>query len=160
MANSLSTETELPELKVKPLLKSAVQMTEYRNNNFTAVIERGTTKEMVTLSSLWSIVSDQFHSYDRVCAIWSDRSAYAELLVIDSGRGYCSMILLSYHPLPALLVSEAGLPPGFDIYFAGPVDSDNGGYCVKRLVDGVIMVKGKHNRADALAELLESATLR
>lgn len=160
MANTPSTETELPELKIKPLVRSAMQMTEYRNNNFTAVIERGTTKEMVTLSSLWSVVSDQFHAYDKVYAIWADRSAYAELLVLDAGRGYCNMLLLSFHPLPALLVSEQGLPPGFDIYFAGPVDNDNGGYCVKRLVDGVVMVKGKHNRADALAELLDSATLR
>ncbi|MNJ65328.1 hypothetical protein D3C77_613370 [compost metagenome] len=128
--------------------------------DWSAVIPRGITKEMVVLSTLWSVVSDQFHSYDRINAIWSDRSAYAELLVLDAGRGYCNLILLSYHPLPALLVSEAGLPPGFDCFYAGPLENDNGGYCVRRITDGVMMVKGKSSKDAALAELLESATLR
>lgn len=164
MRDTPSTETaptpELPAIKIKPLIRSAVGFHESKNNNWSAVIPRGTTREMVVLSGLWSVVSDRFHAYDRVIAIWEDRSAYAELLVLDAGRGYCNMILLAYHPLPALLVSEAGLPPGFDIFYAGPVENDTGGYCVKRLTDGVLMVKGKPSRDAALAELLDSATLR
>ncbi|OHC26294.1 MAG: hypothetical protein A2Y50_07265 [Pseudomonadales bacterium RIFCSPLOWO2_12_59_9] len=162
MSKDLSdqVDNELPALKIKPLVRSAVQFHESRNNNWSAVVERGTTKEMVVLSSLWSVASDQFHAFDRINVIWADRSAYAELLVLDAGRGYCNLILLSYHPLPALLVSEAGLPPGFDIFYAGPIDNDTGGYCVKRLADGILMVKGKSSRDEALAELLDSATLR
>ena len=151
---------ELPPFKIKPLVRSAVAFHESKNNTWSAVVDRGTTKEMVVLSAIWSVVSDQFHAYDRINAIWADRSAYAELLVLDCGRGYCNLILLNYHPLPALLVSEAGLPPGFDIFYAGPIDNDNGGYCVKRLTDGVLMVKGKPSRDAAIAELLDSATLR
>lgn len=153
-------DNEPPFPKIKPLVRSAVAFHESRNMDWSAVVERGTTKEVVVLSSLWSVVSDQFHSFDRVNVIWADRSAYAELLVLDAGRGYCNMILLAYHPLPALLVSEAGLPPGFDIFYAGPIENDTGGYCVKRLCDGVLMVKGQSSREAALAELLGSATLR
>lgn len=162
MSKDLSDQVgnELSALKIKPLVRSAVQFHESRNNNWSAVVECGTTKEIVVLSSLWSVVSDQFHAFDRINVIWADRSAYAELLVLDAGRGYCNMILLNYHPLPALLVSEAGLPPGFDIFYAGPIDNDTGGYCVKRLADGILMVKGKSSRDEALAELLDSATLR
>ena len=164
MRDTPSTETaatpDLPPLKIKPLTRSAVAFFDSRHNNWSAIVPRGTTKEMVTLSALWSVVSDQFHSYDRVFALWEDRSACAELLVLDAGRGHANMVLLSYHPLPALLVSEAGLPPGFDIYYAGIIENDSGGYCVKRICDGVLMVKGKSNREEALAELLGSATLR
>ncbi|WP_141232996.1 hypothetical protein [Pseudomonas sp. Irchel 3A7] len=164
MRDTPSTETaptpELPPFKIKPLMRSAVAFHESRNMDWSAVIERGITKEMVVLSGLWSVVSDQFHAFDRINCIWADRSAYAELLVLDAGRGYANVILLSFHPLPALLVSEAGLPPGFDIFYAGPVENGAGGYCIKRLCDGVLMSKGHHNRNDALSALLESATLR
>lgn len=162
MRDTPSTETaapDLPPIKIKPLVKSSVTFNESRNNVWSAILPRGTTKEMLVLSGLWSVVSDMFHAFDRINCIGEDRSFYAELLVLDAGRGYASVQLLNYYPLPALLVSEAGLPPGFDIFFAGPVENDAGGYCVKRICDGVLLVKGKHNRADALADLLGHATL-
>lgn len=158
MANAPSTEQ--PAEKITPLTRSAVSFHESRNNTWSAVVPAGTTKERLLQSGLWSVVSDNFHAYDRVNVIWADRSGYADLLVIDAGRGFCSVILLSYHQLPALLVSEQGLPPGFDIYFDGPITNDEGGYCVKRLSDNVLLVKGKSSRELALAELLDSATLR
>lgn len=160
MANSPSTEHEAPAEKITPLTRSAVSLHESRNNTWSAVVPAGTTKERLLQSGLWSVVSDTFHAYDRINVIWADRSGYADLLVIDSGRGFCHVLLLSYHQLPALLVSEQGLPPGFDIYFDGPITDGEGGYCVKRLSDNVLLVKGKSSRELALAELLDSATLR
>lgn len=157
MSNSPSTETAE---KITPLLRSAVAFHESRNNTWSAVVPAGTTKERLLQSGLWSVVSDTFHAFDRINVIWADRSGYAELLVVDAGRGFCNVILLNYHQLPALLVSEQGLPPGFDIFFDGPINNDEGGYCVKRLSDGVLLVRGKPNRDAALAELLDSATLR
>ncbi|MFG0527359.1 hypothetical protein [Pseudomonas sp. yb_5] len=163
MANAPSTDkvdTAEAPIKIKPLVRSAMTFHETRNMDWSVVIPRGVTKETVVLSALWSVCSDQWHSFDRVNCIWEDRSAYAELLVLDAGRGYANVILLSYHPLPALLVSEAGLPPGFEIFYSGPVENASRGYCVKRLCDGVLMVQGKTSREAALAELLDSATLR
>ncbi|MCX2816002.1 MULTISPECIES: hypothetical protein [unclassified Pseudomonas] len=163
MANAPSTdkaETTDAPLKVKALPRSAITFNETRNNTWSAVIPRGTTKEMLVLSALWSVVCDQWHAFDRVNCILEDRSAYAELLVLDAGRGYANVILLSYHPLPALLVSEAGLPPGFEIFYAGPIENASRGYSVKRLCDGVIMTQGHSSRELALAALLDSATLR
>lgn len=159
MARTLSTETaEAPAEKIKPLVRSAVTFQESRNNSFSAVVPRSTTKERLVQSGLWSVVADQFRAYDRINVIEESRAFYAELLVIDAGRGYCNLQLLNFWPLPALLVSTEGLPPGFDIFYAGP-DSD-AQYCVKRVADGVLMVKGKPSRDAALAELLDSATLR
>lgn len=146
--------------ELKPLFRSAVTFAEARNNSWSAVVPRGTTKEQLTQSGLWSVVSDQFRAFDRVTAIYEDRSAIADLLVVDCGRGFCSMQLLHFYPLPALLVSTEGLPPGFDIFYAGPINNAEGGYCVKRLSDNVLLVKGKTSRDAALAELLDSATLR
>lgn len=154
-----STEHEAA-VKIVPLTRSAIAFHESRNNTWSAVVPAGTTKERLLQSGLWSVVSDQFHGFDRINCIWADRSGYAELLVVDAGRGFCNVILLNYHALPALLVSEQGLPPGFDIFFDGPINNDEGGYCVKRIADGVLMVKGKSSRDLALAELLDSATLR
>lgn len=163
MANNPSTEkvdiADAP-IKIKALPRSAMTFHETRNMDWSVIIPRGVTKEMLVLSALWSVVSDQFHAFDRINCIWEDRSSYAELLVLDAGRGYANVVLLSYHPLPALLVSEAGLPPGFEIFYSGPVENAAGGYCVKRLCDGVLMVQGKTSRDAALADLLDSATLR
>ncbi|MEE1917253.1 hypothetical protein V0R52_12685 [Pseudomonas asiatica] len=163
MANAPSTDKVDPidvPIKVKALPRSAMQFHETRNMDWSVVIPRGTTKEMLTLSALWSVVSDQWHAFDRIYCIGEARDYYAELLVLDAGRGYANVVLLSYHPLPALLVSEAGLPPGFECFFAGPLVNDSGGYCVKRLCDGVLMVKGKTSKEAALAELLDHASLR
>ncbi|VVQ05118.1 hypothetical protein [Pseudomonas fluorescens] len=160
MSNAPSTEHEAPVDKITPLNRSAVAFHESRNNTWSAVVPAGTTKERLLQSGLWSVVSDTFHSFDRINVIWADRSGYADLLVVDAGRGFCNVILLNYHQLPALLVSEAGLPPGFECYFDGPINNGDGGYCVKRIADGVLLVRGKPNRDAALAELLDSATLR
>lgn len=157
MSNAPSTETAE---RIVPLTRSAVAFHESRNNTWSAVVPAGTTKERLLQSGLWSVVSDTFHAFDRINCIYADRSGYAELLVVDCGRGFCNVILLNYHSLPALLVSEQGLPPGFDIYYDGPITNGEGGYTAKRISDGVILVKGKPNRDEALKELLDSATLR
>lgn len=164
MPSAPSTEkveqTELPPIKIKPLARSAMLFHETRNMDWSLVMPRGTTKDMLTLSALYSVVSDQWHAFDRVYCIGEARDFYAELLVLDAGRGYANVILLSYHQLPALLVSEAGLPPGFECFYAGPVENATGGYSVRRLCDGVLMVQGKPNKEAAIAELLDHASLR
>ncbi|MNE07663.1 hypothetical protein D3C80_1002900 [compost metagenome] len=164
MPSAPSTEkvdaTELPPIKIKPLARSAMLFHETRNMDWSVVIPRGTTREMLTLSALWSVVSDQWHAFDRVYCIGEARDFYAELLVLDAGRGYANVILLSYHALPALLVSEAGLPPGFECFYAGPIVNDEGGYQVKRLCDGCLIVRGKPNKEAAIAALLDHASLR
>jgi len=151
-------DMEVPAAKIVPLVRSAINFQEARNNSWSAVVPRHTSKERLLQSGLWSVVSDQFRAFDRVYVIWEDRSAYAELLVIDAGRGFCSMLLLNHWSLPALLVSTEGLPPGFEISYKGP-DQD-AQWCVVRIADGVMMVKGQPSRDAALALLLDSATLR
>ena len=164
MAASPSTErepAEAPATKLVALTRSAVNFHESRNTQWSAVVPRGTTAEQLQQSGLWSVVCDRFKSFDLIHIIEESRAYYAQALVVEAGRGYCSLILLNLWPLPALLVSNEGLPPGFDCFFAGPLDTNGGGgYCVKRLADGVLLVKGKPNRDAALAELLDHATLK
>lgn len=158
MSKSLSDQVEAPAERIVPLNRGAVQFAESRNNRWSAVIPREVDKTRLLQSGLWSVVSDQFRSMDRIECLWADRSAYAELLVIDAGRGFCHVLLLNFWSLPALLVSTEGLPPGFDIRYEGP-DAE-AMWCCYRLADNVLMVKGKPSRDAALAELLDSATLR
>ena len=164
MATTVSDKVEpaeAPAEKLVPLTRSAINFHEARNTQWSAVVKRGTTAEQLTQSGLWSVVCDRFKSFDLIHVIEESRAYYAQMLVVDAGRGFCSLILLGMWPLPALLVSNEGLPPGFDIFYAGPLDTEGGGgYCCKRLADGVLMVKGKPNRDAALAELLDSATLK
>ena len=161
-APSTSTEpAEAPAETLKPLTRSAVTFSEAKNNQWTATVPRNTTAEQLCQSGLWSVVSDQFRPYDRVQVVEASRAYFAELLVIDCGRGYCSMLLLNLWPLPALLVSNEGLPPGFDVFYSGPINTDgSGGYNVKRLADGVLIIRGKTSRDAALAALLDHATLK
>ncbi|MFW0758931.1 hypothetical protein ACN1C3_30175 [Pseudomonas sp. H11T01] len=159
MSQELAEELEVPA-DVQPIMRSAFTFAESRNNVFSAVVPRGTTQQRLVQSGLWSVVADQLRSFDRILCIAEDRSYYAELLILDAGKGHCSVQLLSYHTLPVLLVSEAGLPPGFSIDYSGPVHNGSGGYQVLRHADGVIMSTGHSNREEALAALLDSATLK
>lgn len=143
-------------MTVKALSRTSTKLAESVNNRWRTVAPRGTTREDLIQSDLWSVVSADFLPYDHVTVVAEDRSFLAEMLCLEAGRGYASMVELSFVPLPTLLVSNEGLPPGFDIFHAGPEKL----YCVKRLNDNVIMGEGFPNKQAALEFLTDHATLR
>lgn len=158
---SKTAELETPETAapVIPLKPGAVTFLEARNNAWSAVVPRGTTKERLLQSGFWSVAGDRFRAYDIIHVIDEGRAYFAQLLVVASGRGYVHLEVLNWLPLEAHLTLEAGsLPPGFEIEWRGP-DLD-ARYCALRVADSVTIVKGKATREECLAALLEHGSLQ
>lgn len=159
MTATPAVEVEEKVLPLIPLKPQAVNFLESRNNSWSAVVPRGTTRERLLQSALWSIAGERFRAYDKIDVIDEGRSYFAQLLVVASGRGYVHLEVLNWLPLEANLTLEAGsLPPGMAIEWRGP---DHGAqYCALRLADSVTIVAGKATREECLAELLNHASLR
>lgn len=149
-------ESVKPRKLTVALPASALKLRESTNNTWRAVAPRGTSRERLLDSDFWSTVADKFLPYDTIAVVAEDRSYYCELLVLESGRGYAALIELNYHVLPALLVSNAGLPPNHEIIHLGPDEL----YAVRRCSDGVLLGKGFSSREEAVSFLLDHATLR
>ncbi len=143
---------------IKPLVRKDVVFEDSRIMHWVAMVPGHTTREQLVQSALWSVVSHEFHSFDRITAIALDRSFLCELVVLDAGRGYASVQLLHYHQLPALLTTTAGLPPGFEVRWLG--EETDQMYGAVRTCDGVIIVRGQTSRELCIAELLRHASLR
>jgi len=155
MANSPSTDTATKQ-PTAALSRSNFRLRESANNCFRAIAARGVTRERLLDSDYWATVAEMLVPYDKLYVVAEDRSYFAELLVLEAGRGYASVVELAYHPLPALLVTGDGLPPNHRIEHQGP-DSL---YAVIRTSDGVVLGKGFPSKQDALAFLLDHATLK
>lgn len=159
MVTATAVETDIKEQPLIPLKPQAVTFLEARQNTWSAVVPRGTTKERLLQSGFWSVAGDRFRAYDIVHVIDEGRAYFAQLLVVASGRGYCHLEVLNWLPLEAHLTLEAGsLPPGFEIEWRGP-DLD-ARYCAIRVADSVTIVKGKATREECLAALLEHGSLQ
>lgn len=152
----LNTEPAAPKKKFSPLKPSEVKLRESTNNDWRAIVPRGTARDDLLVSDLWSIVSANFLPLDLIRVVAEDRSYYAELLVIEAGRGYANIIELSFTNLPAIILSKDGIPPNHEIKHLGPDRL----YVVQRLADGVILGEGFSSREAALAHLLSHASLR
>jgi hypothetical protein len=159
MSKNISPDTapaEAPKKKFSPLKPSDVKLAESTNNTWRAVVPRGTTREDLLVSDLWSVMAHNFLSYDRINIVSETREFFAELLVIDAGRGYCSLVELSFTPLPAIIVANNDVPSNHSIEHCGPEKL----YIVRRLSDGVILGEGFPSRDAALAHLISHASLR
>ncbi|WP_024301974.1 hypothetical protein [Pseudogulbenkiania sp. MAI-1] len=145
------TELETPRRpRLAALTRDRCKLNESVNNCWRAVVPNNITREQLILSDLWSVVSQFFNAYDTIRVVDEGRRFYAELLVLNCGRGYAEIIELSFHELPAMLTSQEGLPPNFSIDYMGPEKQ----YQIKRLSDGVIFRDGFASKADAVAYLL------
>lgn len=158
MAKEINTEpaAEAPKRKLIAVKPSECKLNESANNTWRAIAARGVTREELRVSDYWSIVSANFLPFDLIRVVAEDRSYYAELLVIEAGRGYANVVELSYHDLPAIILSREGIPPNHEIEHLGPERL----YVVKRIADGVILGEGFSSREAALQHLLSHASLR
>lgn len=160
-----TTATKKPEaqsltpakpVKLRALSRVEVKLRESVNNTWRAVIPRGTPQERLLDSDFWVVVAGDFMPWDRIHCVAEDRTFYAELLVVDAGRGYARLEPLGIHTLPPIVTSQEGLPPGHEIVHAGPDKM----YCVRRVADGVLLGEGFSSKDDALRYLLDHASLR
>lgn len=147
---------EITPFKLKPLTPSECRLAESVRNTWVATVPAATPRERLLDSDLYCVVAHRFVPFDKIEVRYEDRSAYAELLVLDAGRGYASLVELGFHQLPSIVPDASGVPVGFDLFHAGP-DSL---WCIKRIKDGVIIGKDFRTRDEALNHLLDHATLR
>jgi len=148
--------TELKQIKLSALTRSNFALMESKQNIFRAIIPRGTPRERITQPDFWSTCAELMHAYDLVWCIGEDRSFIAQYVCLEAGRGYASLHELSFTPLPALLVTSDGLPPGHSIQYLGADQL----YGVLRSCDGVVMQTGFTNKQLALDWLLAHASLK
>lgn len=146
--------TKRPKRQAIP--KSNLKMRESTNIDWRLIVDKGIRRENLCESDLYALISDQLHPYDRLSVVAADKSFFADLLVLETGRGWCQIMELGYWSLPALLVIGDGLPPGFDIEYKGP-DSL---YVCTRICDGVVIGSGFPDRQSCLAHLLDHASTR
>lgn len=152
----LEQEVEAP---VIPLKQSAVTFLEARQNMWSAVVPKNTSRERLLQSGFWSVAGERCRAYDLIHVIDEGRTYFAILLIVASGRGYMHLEVINWVPLEAHLTLDSGqLPPGFLVEWRGP-DLD-ARYCALRVADSVTIVKGKATREECVAELLNHASLR
>ncbi len=149
----ITTETARP--KTPALTRQGFKLREYANNSWRVIADRGVTVERLTDHDFWSIVSTDLQPFDTIHVVAADRSYYAELLVVDCGRGYAAVELLLHKPLAPLLTITDRLPPGFELKYAGPESQ----WQAIRLCDGVVIGTGFANRDACLQHLLDHASL-
>lgn len=154
--SEVSEEVKPRKTTALSLSRSYFHLREIKNNDFRAVAARGVDRERLLQSDYWATVAELLHAYDEIHVIAEDRSFYATYLVLEAGRGYAALVELSWHPLPALLVSSEGLPPNHEIVYAGADDL----FIVRRVSDSVILGKHFSDKQSALAFLLDHNSLR
>lgn len=154
-AENVTTEIAPRRTPRAALPRNNTKLFESVNNRWRSVAPRDTPRERLVESDFWSTTAEQFLPYDRITVIGEARDYIAELLVLECGRGYASLVELSYTPLPALLVSRDGLPPNHSILYAGPDKL----FIIKRESDSVILGEGFTTREEALAHLLDHRSL-
>lgn len=143
-------------IHMRAIRPSEFKLAETVNHRWRAIVSPGMQRERLCDSDLWSIVSSDMLAWDRIDVVAEDRSFFAELLVLEAGRGYANVIELGYKALPPIITNQDGLPPGHEITHGGPESL----YVVRRLRDGVILGKGFPSRDEAVKFLLDHASLR
>lgn len=138
------------------LSRADIKLHESTNNIWRAIVPRGTQRERLLDSDLWATIAHDFLPYDKVIVVEAGRAFYAELLILEAGRGYCHLEELSFHALPPLIVANTGMVPNHEICHLGPDDL----YGVRRLSDGVMLGKGFRSSEEAMVFLTEHASLR
>lgn len=139
------------------LLRSNCKLREHANNEWRIIVDAGTPPERVCDSEYHATVAGDYLPFDKLFLIWADSSRYMELLVLACGKGYARLEVLLDKALPAIVVSQQGLPPNHEIVHLGP-DVDQM-YAVRRMSDGVFLGKGFTSREAALDHLLAHASL-
>lgn len=138
------------------ITRSCFALRASKNNEHQGIAARGVTRERLLQSEYWAVIADTLLPFDIIYIIGEARDFFASYLVIECGRSYASVVELSWHPLPVLLVSQDSLPSNHRIQFQGPDEK----YAVIRNSDGIVLGSGFANRDEAVEFLVTHATLK
>ena len=115
---------------------------DYSIGRFDHKCEVGTTRETLLDPGYWSHVSERLTPYSKITVRCDDGTFYAELLVLDCGRGWAKLQVLNWWALSTIDVaqsqSSAGKREDYDILWKG----NNKKHVVIRLSDQQVLYEG------------------
>ncbi|MFK0090178.1 hypothetical protein ACIQUS_23145 [Pseudomonas sp. NPDC090755] len=134
--------------KFPPLEPSRLSLEDYRFVRHCAIVPRDLELAALTESGQWLSVAHRLHALDRITVIWEDRSAVAELMIIEASQSFTSLVLLDYKKLPGIISDGSEALINFEIFY-----SQMDGYCARRLSDNVLIVTNASSKEKAIEEL-------
>ena len=152
MSVELTTETKN---KPAPLAPHALTFEDYRFVRHCAVVPRDTDPHLLTESGLWLSVAHRLHALDRITVVWEDRSAIADLMVLEASQSFTSLVLLDYKKLPGIISDGSESLINFEVFY-----SQMDGYCARRLSDSVLIVQNATSKEKCIEELKAHPTFR
>lgn len=146
----------MAEQKREPRIQNdRFQVADFTVGRFDAKSEMGITREDLLTPEYWSHVSERMTPYSEVTVRCDDGTYYAKLLVLDCGRGWAKMQLLSWWNLSTVDVAQSqsspGKPEDYDILWKGT----NRKHIVQRKSDQKVIHEGEQRKESAVAWLNE-----
>lgn len=143
-------ETEVKERKIQPIMR--LQGAEYERLVFSATAHLGTVPEDLLAPEYWAHVANHMKPWAKIEARAEDGTWYAEYLVLDVGRTWAKVKLLSQHSLTTKDVSiSQSNNIGLEVRFRGARK-----WSVVRTADASVMAEDmdKETAMAKMAELL------
>lgn len=117
----------------------------FNRNVWSIIPEFGTTKEDILRPEYWAHISIKLKPMDKIEVVFEDMSQYIELMVVDSGRVWTKVVVISEKMLENV---EQELPKElkqFEVKWQGPHNK----YVVVRLKDNEILKKEISSKEEA-----------
>lgn len=134
--------------KFPPLEPNRLSFEDYRIVRHCAIVPPDLDPQLLTESGYWLSVAHRLHPLDRITVVWENRSAMAELMILEASQSFTSVVLLSYQKLPGIISDGSEALVNFEIFY-----SQMDGYCARRLSDNVLMVQNATSKEKAVEQL-------
>lgn len=140
--------------KFAPLTPDRLSFLDSKSVSHMAICPRETALEALTESGFWLSVAHRLQPLDSIRVVWDDRSAVAELMVMESSQCFVSVVLLSHRQLPGMIGDGSMDLVNFEVFFSSvPMAGGLPGYAVRRLSDQVLIITGASSKAAAIEAL-------
>jgi hypothetical protein len=121
----------------------------YVNTDWTLTVERGTSLEDVLNPAFLANVANRLHPYDHIRVRVDSGEWYAELMVLQCGRVWAKLMVLSKHSLTDEEVNAEEVDDQYFVQFCGPHKK----FCVIRKSDKEAIKEQCANKSEAQAWL-------
>lgn len=145
MSAEVAVETKK---KVQPFEPHRLSFEDYRFVRHCLIVPRDFDPAMLTESGVYLSVAHRLHALDRITVVWEDRSAVANVMILEASQSFTSAVLLDYKKLPGIISDGSEALINFEIFY-----SQMDGYCARRLSDNVLMVQNATSKEKAIEQL-------
>lgn len=155
---SNQVEEEQPEAttkKTRPLEPHRLSFEDHMFVRHCLIVPQDLDPKLLTESTLYLSVAHRLHPLDHITCIWENRSAIAEVIVMEASQSFTSLVLLNYRKLPGILSDGSEALVNFEVFY-----SQIDGYCVRRLSDSVLLVSGATSKEHAIEQLKAHAAFK